>query len=163
MWQWPISMSYLSWTQLPVGLQGPGRSCRAFPWLTVALVRKYGNILHWTFLPLSISNGIVEGGNIQAHKFCFHCFSSLWLSFFPVHVSFWLFKLLLFLYQDRLHTLLITLPGFLFQQHPSFECVSALLNQLCIETLKCSTALLYELHIWFNPLLLFCLFSWLLL
>lgn len=50
MWQWPISMSYLSWTWLALGLQGPGKSSWAFPWEIVVLVRKYGNILHRPFL-----------------------------------------------------------------------------------------------------------------
>lgn len=111
---------------------------------------------------LSISSVVVQDESVQAHIFWFHYFFSLWLFSFLVHFSVWLVKLLLFLYQDRLHTLLIKLPGFLFQWHPSFECVSGLLNQLCIETLEGSTTLLFELHIWFNPRAFFCLFSWLL-
>lgn len=161
MWQWPISMSYLSWMRLPLGLQGPGKSSRAFPWETAAL--EYFALAIFTVPPLSISDVVVQGETVPAYTFWFHCFSSLWLFFFPVHFSIWLVKLLLFLYQGRLRTLLIKLPGFLFQWHPSFECVSVLLNQLCIETLEGSTTLLFELHIWFNPLVLFCLFIWLLL
>lgn len=103
-------MSYLSWTFLPLGLQGPGKS-KISP--------------RFSFL--------------------------------------WLVRLLLSLYQDRLHTLLIRLPAFPFQWHPSFEYVSLLLNQLCIEMLEGSAAPLFELHIWFNPLVIFCLFIWLLL
>lgn len=46
--------------------------------------------------------------------FLFHCFSVPWLFFFPAHFSVLLVKLLLLLYQERLYTLLIKLPVFLF-------------------------------------------------
>lgn len=52
---------------------------------------------------------------------------------------------------------MIALPAVPFQRHPSFKWVSVLLTQLRIELPEGSTTLLSELHIRFNPFVLFLL------